>query len=89
MADELKFVVHWRENPLFALNHLFNEEEEIDRDVIGRMLKFPGTAYRFIGKRNWLSLEPDLDRPEPRIWANWYVEGESKPYIGETLFSAS
>lgn len=65
---------------LFALNHLFNEEEEIDRDILGRMLKFPGTSYRFIGKRNWLSLEPDLDRPQPRIWANWYVEGESKPY---------
>lgn len=65
---------------LFALNHLFNEEEEVDRDIQGRMLKFPGTPYRFIGKRNWLSLEPDLDRPQPRIWANWYVEGEDKPY---------
>lgn len=65
---------------LFALNHLFSEEEEIDRDILGRMLKFPGTSYRFIGKRNWLSLEPDIDRQPPRIWANWYVEGESKPF---------
>lgn len=65
---------------LLALNHLFNEEEEIDRGIIGRMLKFPGTPYRFIGKRNWLSLEPDLTKSHFRIWANWYVEGEDRPY---------
>lgn len=67
---------------LFALNHLFDTDEEIDRGIDGRMLKFPGTAYRFIGKRNWLSLEPDSPSAgqKPRIWANWYVEGESQPY---------
>lgn len=65
---------------LFALNHLFDEEDEIDRGITGRMLKFPGTPYRFIGKRNWLSLEPDLEKNPVHIWANWYIEGESKPY---------
>lgn len=65
---------------LFALNHLFDEEDEIDRGITGRMLKFPGTPYRFVGKRNWLSLEPDEAGSPVRIWANWHVEGEPRPY---------
>ena len=32
---------------------------------------------RFIMARNWLGLEPDS---KDRIWANWYVEGESESY---------
>lgn len=51
--------------------------ENVDRGITAQMLKFPGSAQRFIGARNWLSLTfDDLNR----IWGEWYVEGEDKPY---------
>ncbi len=56
---------------------LGGKTEEIDRDITARMLKFPGTSRRFIGARNWLSLTLD---EQDRIWSEWYVEGEEKPY---------
>lgn len=67
---------------LFALNRLFDEQVEIDRDLVGRMTAFPGTPHRFIGKRNWLSLVTDVQPGKGcvRIWANWHVEGEDLPY---------
>jgi hypothetical protein len=37
------------------------------------MLQFPGTNYRFIAARNWLSVEFD---ESDRIWANWHVEDQ-------------
>jgi len=61
----------------FALNHLFEEDEEIDRGITGHMEKMPGDERRYIAARNWLSLEPDDPaKPQYRIWANWYIEGE-------------
>lgn len=51
--------------------------ETVDRGITAQMLKFPGSAQRFIGKRNWLSLTLDYKR---RIWGEWYTEGEDKPY---------
>ncbi len=58
---------------LFALQHLFDRDEEIDRGIVGRMIQFPGSQTKFLGGRNYLSLEPDV---EQRIWCNWLVEGE-------------
>ena len=51
--------------------------EEVDRGISAQMLKFPGTARRFIGSRNWLSLTLD---EQDRVWAEWYVERENTPY---------
>lgn len=65
---------------LFALRHLFDSTDEMDRGITARMVEFPGTQDRFIGRRNYLSLEPDEDGDLGRIWANWVVEGEADPY---------
>ena len=51
--------------------------EVVDRGITARMSKFPGSSQRFLGKRNWLSLTFD---DQHRIWGEWYVEGEDKPY---------
>lgn len=51
--------------------------ETVDRGITAQMLKFPGSARRFIGARNWLSLTFDETN---RIWGEWYAEGEDKPY---------
>jgi PhoD related phosphatase len=50
-------------------------EQEIDRDITIRMLKFAGTSERFLTRRNWLSLEPDTEK-QPRIWAIFHVEND-------------
>ena len=63
---------------LFALQHLLDSTDEIDRGIVARMVKFPGTSTAFIGGRNFLSLEPD---DTSRIWANWFVEGETHSYV--------
>lgn len=65
---------------LFALAHLFDNEDEIDRGIMARMIEFPGTKEKFIGRRNFLSLEPDDQKIGARYWANWIVEGEDTPY---------
>jgi hypothetical protein len=65
---------------LFALRHLFDNVDEMDQRMRARMTEFPGTQERFIGRRNYLSLEPDLTGSLDRIWANWFVEGERDPY---------
>ena len=56
---------------------LAGKTEEIDRGITARLLKFPGTNRRIMGARNWLSLTLD---EQPCITAEWYVEGEEKPY---------
>ncbi len=58
---------------LFCLKYLFDSVDEVDRGIMARMTEFPGNKTKFIGKRNFLSLEPDDKR---RIWANWIIEGE-------------
>ena len=56
---------------------LSGKVEDVDRGITARLLKFPGTSRRILGARNWLSLTLD---EQPCIWAEWYVEGEEKPY---------
>jgi len=51
--------------------------EEVDRDITARMLEVPGTRYRFIGTRNWMSLTPDDQR---RLWAEWHISGQPKSF---------
>jgi hypothetical protein len=65
---------------LFALRHLFDSEDEIERGVVARMTKFPGNTAKFVGGRNFLSLEPDQNAANRRIWCNWLVEHDPHPY---------
>ena len=65
---------------VFALRHLFDNTDEIDRGIVGRMADFPGTQVRFIGKRNYMTIEPDPKRSDFRLWVNWWVEGEAERY---------
>jgi len=65
---------------LFALTHLLDNEKEIDPSIISRMGTFPGTDTKFVGARNFLSLEPDASRARPRYWAHWIAENEDEPF---------
>jgi hypothetical protein len=62
---------------LYFLESVGDKVETVDRGITAEMLEFPATHRRFVGARNWLSLEPDDTN---RIWANWHVEGETQPY---------
>lgn len=62
---------------LFALQNLFDSDEEIDRGLFGRMMAFPNSKAKFLGGRNYLSIEPDESR---RLWCNWFVEGQDYPF---------
>lgn len=62
---------------LFALHHLFDSTDEIDRDIVGRMVQFSGSQAKFLGGRNYLSLEPD---DKSNIWCNWLVEKQRFPF---------
>lgn len=62
---------------LFALHHLFDSADEIDRDIVGRMLQIPGSQAKFLGGRNYLSLEPD---DKKHIWCHWLVEKQRFPF---------
>jgi hypothetical protein len=65
-------IVRW------LLERLGTDVHELDRGITARMLQFPGTDYRFIARRNWLSLDVDAD-PQRRIWANWFIEDGARP----------
>ncbi|MEA2898470.1 MAG: hypothetical protein QOJ84_4085 [Bradyrhizobium sp.] len=65
---------------VFALRHLFDSEDELDRNIIARMVQFPGSQAKFIGQRNYLSIEPDAGIARPRLWCNWLAEKERFPY---------
>lgn len=65
---------------LYALANLFGNEDEPDTGILARMVEYPGTTEKFIGKRNFLSIEPDQKTSGARLWANWIVEGEEDPY---------
>lgn len=66
---------------LFYLEHVGNRVEQVDRGITATMYEFPGTARRYIGARNFLSLEPDTpDSNQSRLWANWWVENEATAY---------
>lgn len=62
---------------LYFLESVADKVEQVDRGITARMYEFPATRHRFIGARNFLSIEPD---DKYRLWANWYVEGEDKPF---------
>jgi len=65
----------------FTLERMGASVETVERGITASMLELPGTRKRFIGARNWLSLEPDdKDKGQKRIWANWHVEGEATPF---------
>jgi hypothetical protein len=59
---------------LFALNHLLNTDDELETGIIGRNTTYPTSQQKFIGARNFLTIEPDLDRTRPRLWANLWIE---------------
>ncbi len=60
----------------FFLEQACTKVETVDRGITARMYEFPATSRRLIGARNFLTLEPD---PQNRLWANWWVEGETDP----------
>jgi PhoD related phosphatase len=57
----------------YFLEQMGDEVKEIDRGISAQMLQFPGTNYRFIASRNWLTVEFD---ESDRIWVNWHVEDQ-------------
>jgi len=64
---------------VFALRHLFDRPDEMDRGIVGRMVEFPGTQDKFVGSRNFLTLRPD---DQSRLWSSWWVEGAlDEPYV--------
>lgn len=68
---------------MFGLNQLLQADQQIDNWIIGRMLTFGNTTSRFIGARNWLSLEPNppSNKRNPKdVYAKWYIEGLDQPY---------
>ncbi len=65
---------------LFALKNLFDQPQTIDDNAIGRMENFPSTQTKFVGTRNYLSLEPDRPGKGDRIWCNWVVENQPSVY---------
>jgi PhoD related phosphatase len=60
----------------YFLEQACKEVETLDRGILATMYEFPATTRRLIGARNFLTIEPDVD---DRLWANWWVEGESDP----------
>lgn len=60
----------------YVLETLADKVETIDRGITGSLQRMGPRGNYLIGSRNWLSLEPDDTH---RIWAKWYVEGESSP----------
>ena len=60
----------------YFLEQIGAEVQEIDRDITGQMQVFPGTNYRFVAERNWMSLDVD---DKDRIWVNWRIENAPQP----------
>jgi PhoD related phosphatase len=71
---------------LLALDLLSKGVEEVAVGVTAQMLQFPTTNRKFIGARNFLSLEPD---EQGRIWSNWIVEGEEDSPYTQVILPAS
>jgi len=71
---------------VFALQHLLDSEDTIERGIYAAMTKFPGNQTKFIGDRNFVSIEPDeaaaadRDLAKPRLWCNWLVENRRFAY---------
>lgn len=60
----------------YFLEQIGSDAQEIDRDITGQMQVFPGTNYRFVAQRNWMTLEFD---DKHRIWVNWRIEDAPQP----------
>ena len=54
--------------------------ETIDRGITGTMMAFPTSTQHMIGRRNYLTLHPDVPGGENRYWANWWAEDVAYPY---------
>ena len=67
---------------MFGLNRLLEDQEDNDIFIKARKLKFKGAESRFIGARNWLSIEPNGPKaPNPHdVYVKWYVEDVDKPF---------
>jgi hypothetical protein len=68
---------------VFALQHLMDSHDVIERGITAQMVEFPGNQAKFVGSRNCLSIEPDApgegNPASPRLWCNWLVEGQTFP----------
>lgn len=60
----------------YFLEQIGSQTQQIDRDIEGEMQVFPGTNYRFVAERNWMTIDFD-DRN--RIWVNWRIENAPQP----------
>jgi hypothetical protein len=60
----------------YFLEQIGSQTQEIDRDIEGEMQVFPGTNYRFVAERNWMTLDFD---DKDRIWVNWRIENAPQP----------
>lgn len=60
----------------YFLEQIGSQVQEIDRDINGQMQVFPGTNYRFVAERNWMTLDFDTAH---RIWVNWRIENAPQP----------
>ena len=61
---------------LFALQQLFDSDDQIDPFTVGRMTEIPGSKSKFIGNRNYMSLEPIEKEDEINLWCHWLVVNE-------------
>jgi hypothetical protein len=60
----------------FFIDHVISgDPPELESGLTAEMLKLPGTRGRLRAKRNWLGLALD-EGSAPRLWANWWFEGE-------------
>jgi hypothetical protein len=66
---------------MFGLNRLLEDDQQIDTFVHGKMQLFKGIERRFIGARNWLSIEPNRpgDRNPADVYVKWYIEDVAEP----------
>ena len=60
----------------FFIDHIISgDPPELEAGMNAELLNLPGTGSRLRAKRNWLDLALD-EGPTPRLWANWWFEGE-------------
>ena len=64
-------IVTWAIDKLLA-----GFENEVDRDIVERMLELPDTGRRLLPNRNWLALEfsEGPTSKDSKLWARWWLE---------------
>ncbi len=61
----------------FFIDHVISgSPPSLESGISAEMLDIPGTGSRLVAKRNWLDLALDKETATPRLWANWWFEGE-------------